>query len=163
MSTLYQWENSAVYKWILTAFSLRRHDWYIIRPKSNKRIQKSRFYIFFGSPKKRPSKESWKLRELYKANQKAGGHFFALFGHFNFLFSSTVISQMEPIDVFMFTLIHFVQCVQKSEPRELLSEEEKNNVFFIIIFFLLCKCPLLKNFIREKKMKSSEPINHWHA
>lgn len=68
-------------------------------------------------------KTSQKLRKLYKANKKAGGHFFALFGHFDFPFSSTVISQMEPIYVCMFALINFVQCVQKSEQcRELLSE-----------------------------------------
>lgn len=66
---------------------------------------------------------------------------------------------MEPIYICVFALMDFVLCVQKSEQRlELLSEGGCKN-----IFFLLCECPLLKTFIREKEMKSSEPINHWHA
>ncbi len=69
------------------------------------KIQQNFFCFVFWFPK------SWflakmfliktfqKLRELYKANKKAGSHFFALFGHFDFPFLSTVISQMEPIYV----------------------------------------------------------------
>lgn len=67
---------------------------------------------------------------------------------------------MEPIYVCVFALMHFVQCVQKNKPAsgKLMSDGGcKSNCFS------LCKCPLLKTFIREKEMKSSEPINHLHA
>lgn len=96
--------------------------------------------------------------ELYKANKKnAGGHFCSLWGILIFRFH--LISQMEPIYVCVFTLMNFVRRVQKSEHHwELLSEEGcKSN------WFLLCKSPMSKTFIREKEMKSSEPINHLHA
>ncbi len=111
----------------INRFSLRHHDWYIILP-----IQKLSILIFLGFPKSRFFAKMFLIKTFQRAleaqrivqgQKKAGGHFFAFFYHFDFPFSSTVISQMEPIYVCVLTLINFVQCVQKSEQRrELLSE-----------------------------------------